>query len=430
MIADNQGRTFLRLYEELRPHIRIDRNLPGRIQQRLSKERRFGARDRRLYRELLYTAIRYLPWIEEKASESPDAVLAAVVQLAADLPALRPLREQLRLPKAAPFSVEEKACALRVQSCLLPEWFRPHCPKAFESPEIDWLHSRPSLWLRLQVADGRSVFQEFDSLGVSYRTAASAQGIAPSGVASVHRAIPVENAIEVRSEFDVTKTNAYLQGAIEVQDLGSQLLLASVQPAPGSRWLDACAGAGGKTLQLASMVGPDGRVDATDPRVEALTELRLRAKRSPFRNISVPGDSSRISGGYDGVLVDAPCTGTGTWRRSPHLKWCTNENDPTTAAALQLEILQRYATAVRPGGTLVYATCSLSTVENAGVVLAFLQANSEFKSMPPALAFGASADEAGGLTFYPSLHNTDGFYVAAFCRKSECGLYPMPTGKL
>ena len=123
---------------------------------------------------------------------------------------------------------------------------------------------------------------------------------------------------------------------------------------------------------------------------------------------------------YDGVLVDAPCSGTGTWRRSPHLKWTTTPAQVTAAAEQQLALLTHYAALVRPGGQLVYATCSLSHFENEDVVRAFLAANSSFAPELPASdrAFGFTADATtGGLTILPARHNTDGFFVATLRRQ-------------
>jgi 16S rRNA (cytosine967-C5)-methyltransferase len=399
MIADNQGRTFLRLLAEFRPHLRTDRNLPARIQQRLAKEKRFGSRDRRLYRELTYTAIRHLPWIETLLARSEEDALRAVVWLAVDDPATRPLKQGLPADwPPLPATVAEKAAHLGVNGSLLPEWLRPHCPAAFDSPEVDVLNTRAPLWLRLQTDDPRSVFEEFTFRQWTWKPA---------------EILP--NAVEAFTQADLTKTDAYERGEFEVQDLGSQLLLEAVGPAPGSRWLDACAGAGGKTLQLARLVGPTGHVDAIDPRTNALAELKLRANRAHLSQITVRQHPPAPDAFYDGVLVDAPCSGTGTWRRFPQLKWSTTEADITAAAQKQREILTRYASHVRPGGLLVYATCSLSHFENDDVITAFLAAHPEFAPAPFAHTFGASPSK-GGLTFLPSLHNTDGYFVATLRR--------------
>ncbi len=386
--AANQARTFLALFAELRPHVRTDRNFAARLQQRLSRERRFGSRDRRLYRELLYTAIRHLPWIEAALARSDDEAVRATAWLAADVPATRAFRAAFTPEDwpASPSDVAAKRARLGpiADAPLLPDWFRAHCPAAFEPPLLDTLNTRAPLWLRLQTATPEKVFGEFTARGWTWRTSPL-----------------LPDAIELLTEADVTQTDAYTHGLIEVQDLGSQLILATVAPAPGERWLDACAGAGGKTLQLARLLGPAGHVMAHDIRPAALAELHARAARASLRNVKT---TASPAGTFDGVLVDAPCSGTGTWRRSPHLKWCTSEADIAAAAQLQRELLSRFAAHVRPGGRLVYATCSLSRCENEAIADAFLAAQRDF------------APESPAHTILPHTHNTDGFFVATFRR--------------
>lgn len=382
--AASQGRTFLQLFAALRPHVESDRNLPSRLQQLLAREKRFGSRDRRLYRELLYTALRHLPWIDARlASASPDDAIRAAAWLAADTPATRAFRAHWTAGwPDAPLSVAGKARHLAANpAALLPAWFAPHCPAAFTSPALDALHQRAPLWIRIQTDDTAPILAEFAARGWATR---------PSAV--------LPSAWEVLAEADLTATDAYARGLIEIQDLGSQLLLAQIGLPLAGHWLDACAGAGGKTLQLARLLGANGRVDAHDIRASALDELATRASRARVANIRIL--SSAPSSVYDGVLVDAPCSGSGTWRRSPHLKWCTTERTVADAAALQRDILARHAALVRPGGLLVYATCSLSRRENEDVVSAFLAAHPRFT---PA---------AAARTLLPSDHNTDGYFVA------------------
>jgi 16S rRNA (cytosine967-C5)-methyltransferase len=153
-------------------------------------------------------------------------------------------------------------------------------------------------------------------------------------------------------------------------------------------------------------------------RASALKELQIRATRARLTNIAIlPAAPTAL---YDGVLVDAPCSGTGTWRRAPHLKWTTTPAQVTAAADQQLDLLNTYAALVRPGGQLVYATCSLSHFENEDVIRAFLAANPSFQPElpPPVRAFGFAPDPAtGGLTILPAKHNTDGFFVATLRRQ-------------
>jgi 16S rRNA (cytosine967-C5)-methyltransferase len=397
-IVRNQQQTFLRLWRRVQPHARTDRNLPSRLQDAL-RDRGFGSRDRRLYRELLYTAVRHLPWIDELTARSEAEAVRAVAWLAAPTPATRPFREELLAGwPEVPGLMSARAQHLRVKGELLPEWFRSHCPEAFASPNLEQLHARAPLWIRLQSPDPAAVSAEFAANGWPVRWAGVLAG-----------------AGEIQAEADVTSTRAHQEGRFEVQDLGSQLVLASAAVAPGGRWLDACAGAGGKTLQLAGLLGPEGRVDAFDIRAGALEELRSREQRGGFANIrllgQIPDDPA-----YDGVLVDAPCSGSGTWRRSPHLKWCTTAADVAAHAATQRQLLARFSRLVRPGGLLLYATCSLSRRENQDVVAAFRADHPEFTARPSARAFGCLQD-TGGLTILPAVHNTDGFFVAGLLRE-------------
>jgi 16S rRNA (cytosine967-C5)-methyltransferase len=396
-IVANQQRIFLRLWGRLQPHLPSDRNLPSRIQEAL-RCREYGARDRRLYRELLYTAVRYRPWVEELAARSAEDAVRAVAWLAADLPATHRFREAFVSGwPSLPESISARAGHLGTGGELLPDWFRRHCAAAFVPPNLEALHRRSPLWIRLQPGARDLVLAEFLQRGWRVR---------PSEVQPA--------ACEVLAEADLTATQGFREGRFEIQDLGSQLILASAAITPGGCWLDACAGAGGKTLQLASLLGPGGRVDAFDIRARALAALRQRARRGGFANIH-PLARVPVEGSYDGVLVDAPCSGSGTWRRAPHLKWCTGPADLTAQAALQQELLARFSRLVRPGGLLIYATCSLSRCENQEVIAAFLGAHSGFSAMPPARTFRCPAD-AQGLTVLPAIHDTDGFFVSSLGR--------------
>lgn len=388
-VAGSQAQTFLRLFALLRPRLRTDAALPRTIQTLLAGERRFGSRDRRLYRELIYTTLRYLPWIEPLLDSNADEALRRVAWLAAELPATKPFRAGFATgqpPEGDPAD-------------LLPAWFREHCPEVFEPAELAAQLRRAPLWLRMQtdVAGRTSVLEEFAGRGWSGRESDL-----------------LTDAYELRGEVDVTQTAAWQEGRVEIQDLGSQLLLPAVGLSPGETWLDACAGAGGKTLQLARLLGPAGRVDAHDIRPAALEELRTRAARAGLRNVRVV--PSGPAGTYDGVLVDAPCSGSGTWRRSPHLKWCTTPDTITARAALQGKLLAQFSTSVRAGGRLIYATCSLSRRENEDVIAAFLAAHPGFTVEPPAQTFGFTPRD-GGLTLLPARHDTDGFFVAALRRR-------------
>lgn len=386
-LAGSQQKVFLRLAATLRPHWRRDRNLPARVQALFAANRSFGSRDRKLYRELIFTTLRYLPWIEPALDRAPDQAARVVAWLAAELPATSAYRASLRGDwPATPTTIAAKAAHLGADpTSLLPSWAARHCPAATVSPNLDVLHQRAPVWLRVQPAAQERVLAEFSQQGWIAR-----------------RADALPTAVELCTEGDATKTAAWRDGLLEIQDLGSQLILGGAAITPGGRWLDACAGAGGKTLQLATLLGPTGHVDAFDPRADALRELQVRAARAKLSNITVL--SGPATADYDGVLVDAPCTGSGTWRRAPHLKWTTSAGDVAKAAELQARLLDELCARVRPGGRLIYATCSLSHMENDDVVTAFLAAHADFKAEAPAR------------TILPADHNTDGYFTASFAR--------------
>lgn len=418
-VVGSQQQTFLRLVAALRPHWRTDAALPARLQGLLARNRQFGSRDRRLYRELIYTTLRHLPWIEPWLDAEPDRAARLAAWLAPVTRDTEAFRAGLCAGWPVASTVAERAAFLQADpAALLPGWFRSECGAIFQPPEFDAQLARAPLWLRLQTPHPGDVAREFAARGWRWREAE----IVPS-------------AWQLLDEADVTASPAFRGGAVEIQDLGSQLVLAALEVPRGGRWLDACAGAGGKTLQLARLLGPGGRVEAHDIRPAALAELAARARRAAGPGAAtapagqtiggipdaaeiqlLPAPPPASAGRYDGVLVDAPCSGSGTWRRSPHLKWITTPAGLAEKAAVQTAVLERYAPMVRGGGLLVYATCSLARSENEAVVARFLAGHPEFASEPTARTYGfAPAPE--GLTILPARHDTDGFFVALLRRR-------------
>jgi 16S rRNA (cytosine967-C5)-methyltransferase len=373
----------------LRPHWRSDSALPSRIDSLLGGDRRLGSRDRRLYREMIYTALRYLPWIEPLLESDAPGAARRIAWLAADSPAAHAFRAALAgdLPDC-PADPAEKARILGTDvGALSPDWLPRECPEALVAPLRDVLLTRAPLWLRLQAADADPVLAEFESLGWACR-----------------RSPLLGGALRLPAGADVSRTRSYLSGQVEIQDVGSQLILGSVGIAPGGHWLDACAGSGGKTLQLAALLGPEGRVTARDTRRTALEQLAIRTARAGLTGRIRIGAAADPAGGFDGVLVDAPCTGSGTWRRAPHLRWVTSPRSLSEAATLQIRLLRENAARVRPGGLLVYATCSLCGTENESVVREFLGGA---KGFLPILE---------GKRLLPQAHDGDYFFAASFRR--------------
>jgi 16S rRNA (cytosine967-C5)-methyltransferase len=226
----------------------------------------------------------------------------------------------------------------------------------------------------------------------------------------------------------VTATRAYQDGLIEVQDEGSQLIAALVDARPGMKVVDLCAGAGGKTLALAAAMQNKGRITACDvsaPRLEGAVKRLARAGvDNAERHLLEAGDrwAKRRAGTFDRVLVDAPCTGTGTWRRNPDGRFRTGPRDLAELLPKQAEILGIGAGLVRPGGQLVYATCSLLAEENEDQVAAFLAANPAFAVVPLAKAWAAAGLPGEApcpgpyMALSPAAHGTDGFFAAVLRR--------------
>ena len=250
--------------------------------------------------------------------------------------------------------------------------------------------------------------------------------LAADGIGAVPGALsPL--AVRLRDKPALAKHPLFLEGAFEVQDEGSQLLGFLLEPKRGEMVVDFCAGAGGKTLLLGALMRNTGRLYAFDVSDKRLANLKPRLARSGLSNVHPARIEherdqkiKRLSGKADRVLVDAPCSGLGTLRRNPDLKWRQSETSISELTSKQAAILDSAATLVRPGGRLVYATCSLLTAENDAIVAAFLERHPEFTLLPAStlLARQGIAYEGDTLRLLPHKHNTDGFFAAALERKA------------
>ena len=235
-------------------------------------------------------------------------------------------------------------------------------------------------------------------------------------------------AVHLETRVNAFGLRAFQSGMFEIQDEGSQLLALLLGARPGEQVVDACAGAGGKSLALAAMMRNQGQLFALDVDGPRLEELKPRARRagiSIIRSKQIPADENAdvaltdLVGRADRVLVDAPCSGLGALRRNPDARLRLSPEDLTRFAALQKTLLQRFAKLCKPGGLLVYATCSLARVENEDVVAAADLPG--FDRVPVQALLGPLAASLGverDLRLWPHRHGTDGFYAAAFRRRS------------
>ncbi len=302
------------------------------------------------------------------------------------------------------------------------EWVAPHLEEAYGDAwgrEIAALETPPPVDLRVNrlKADRDSAREALQREGIETEP----MRWAPDG-------------LRLKKRLSVVSGEAFQNGLVEIQDEGSQLVAALVDAQPGMQVADYCAGAGGKTLAMAAGMNNKGRVVAMDVLETRLDRSAQRLRRAGAHNVErrpIDADNrkwlKRQAGAFDRVLVDAPCTGTGTWRRNPDGRWTLKPKDLEELLPKQAAILDAAAKLVKPGGGLVYATCSVLPAENEKQIAAFLERNADFEVVPvgriwrDVLATEPPPDVADApyLRLSPLRHGTDGFFAATLARKSE-----------
>lgn len=306
----------------------------------------------------------------------------------------------------------------------MPEEVRVECPDWAAAPlrrrfgnafaaEMRALLTPPTLDLRVNTikASRDAMLAELKALGLP----AAPSRIAPHG-------------IRIDERMSLARLPGLKTGALEIQDEGSQLVAMLVDARPGDRVVDVCAGAGGKTLAIAAQMQGKGHIVACDVNEGRLKRCAERLRKAGLHNAETRLLSSetdkwikRRKGGYDRVLVDAPCSGTGTWRRNPDARWRPPEDKGLdNLVSLQARILASAARLVKPGGRLVYATCSMLPEENEDQITAFLAAHPAFRVVPLAEAAPHVPSAHGTyLSLTPARHDTDGFFAAVLQRAAD-----------
>ena len=360
-----------------------------RIVSEWFRTRRFaGSGDRRAVRELVYGAIR-------ACGNTPEGGRAAMLLLAQRDPALAALFDG-STHGPAPIGADEPAAKAGVA----PRWLTAALrASAIDGAEAEALLARAPLDLRVN-----SLKADRDSIDLPI----------------AGEPLPLPNGLRYPYGTQVEQWDAYQDGLIEVQDAGSQWTCVAVGAAPGETVVDLCAGAGGKTLTLAAAMAGRGRLVASDTDRSRLSRLVPRANRAgathvetrllnPGKEMAVLGD---LAGAADAVLVDAPCSGTGTWRRNPEARWRLNAAQLARYAATQAALLDLAAKLVRPGGRLVYVVCSLLDAEGADQAAGFLARHPGWRADLPGLPAGRP--RGAGLRLTPNHDGTDGFFIARF----------------
>jgi len=331
----------------------------------------------------VFAYFRWMCWLEPK--ESLQKQLAAALDL------------QARFDRS-PAAFKPETLAARA----VPVWLR----EEMEVP-ADWLRQlqrEPTLWIRAKAEQAAKVAS-------ALRDCTPAE---PSAFRAPH------SAFRYSGTRDLFLTPEFKAGLFEIQDLASQLVGHACAPQPGETWWDVCAGEGGKTLHLSDLMANKGLIWASDRSARRLDHLRERAARAGCHNYRVApwdgGPRRPTKTKFDGILIDAPCSGIGTWQRNPHARWTTQPADVRELAAVQQRLLTHAAPALKSGGRLIYAVCTLARAETTAIADAFTAAHPDFE---PAPFFAGTQPSARSpqLLIWPQAHNCNGMFIAAWRKK-------------
>ena len=416
--------------------LRFERPADGVLSQFFKTHRELGHTDRGRLAELMYAILRHLSSLREvvSRSEPPEGhearylVLAALIRL--QRRNLREIEHLLKGDETEWFG--RLKAAGQEKSDMITSAVRHEWPEWLEAalsvmPDVERDTLAKSLLqpapLDLRINPLRAKRPEILAQLEKHGIVATETPYSPWGM-------------RVEGKPAIQRHPAFEKGDMEVQDEGSQLLVALLAPKRGEMVLDFCAGAGGKTLLMGALMKNTGRLYATDVSEKRLARLGPRVARAGLSNVQAirlaherDDRIQRLAGKFDRVLVDAPCSGTGTLRRNPDLKWRQKGEQIEELTAMQTKILEAAAPLVRPGGVLVYATCSLLHQENGAIQLAFSAQHPEFDVIDPVQQLSAvgidlpadavthTADGLPGLQLQPHRHNTDGFFAAIWRKK-------------
>lgn len=345
-----------------------------------------GSKDRRAIRDLTYAAIR-------ACGPLPESGRAAMLRLAGDDGGIEALFDGS--PYGPPAVGADEVPA---EGGIAPAWLEARLVgSGIEGEEASALLTRAPLDLRVNTLKASR-----DTLELPVEA----------------EPLPAPNGLRLPNGTRVEQWNAYHQGQVEVQDCGSQLACLAVGAAPGETVIDLCAGAGGKTLALAAAMNNRGTLIAADTDRGRLSQLEPRAERAGAAIIATrllnPNEEAQgfadLAGKADAVLIDAPCSGSGTWRRNPENRWRLTDRRLSELAALQDRLLDLAATLVKPGGRLVFVTCSLLDEEGPERFARFLADHPNWRAAPPELPLGRPCGE--GIRLTPAHDQTDGFFIA------------------
>lgn len=369
------------------------------IEKILKQNPKWGARDRRFIAETTYDIVRWYRWLTEISESEPDnfwKLIGTYFRLRGVL--LPPWNEFKGIEEEKLFSRRKAFENIRRIKQSIPDWLDERGQSELDTQwdsELEALNGEAAVVLR------------FNALKTSRE---NLQKILHAEKVETYTNASFPDALILKERQNIFRTKAFAEGLFEVQDAASQLIAPFLKVESGMRVIDACAGAGGKTLHLASLMKNKGRLIAMDVEQWKLDELQKRARRAGVSNLETKLiDSSkvvkRLAGTADRLLLDVPCSGLGVLKRNPDAKWKLSEAFVDQVCQTQQQLLEQYSAMVKPGGLMVYATCSILPSENEKQVECFL--NNHHKNF--------ELEEHHHV--WPS-EGFDGFYMARMRRKS------------
>ena len=362
------------------------------------RRRYLGSRDRRLLSAIAFSSLRWRGWTTDPAIAyylDAEQRHEAVDRLLADPGRVEPAGEMAFDEKAEALARWTDRAETPTARDLFPAWL----PDDLRLPAFQ---IRPPTWIRVrhffrERVDSRIRALEIDPIQ--------------------HPRLP--HALAFRDHARLTKLRQQVMGLVEIQSLVSQAVGHVCAPQPGQKWWDACCGGGGKSLHLNDLMAYKGDILATDTRGEALEQFRRREGHANIAHIVMQRLDSAVENladqEFDGILLDAPCTGIGTWARSPDARWRLRARHVRSNHDTQLRLLDNVAHSLPPGKTLVYAVCTLTEEETTGTVEAFLAKRPECRLDPFEDPVGGGRTD-GTLLLHPDDHHGDGMFIARFTR--------------
>ena len=373
------------------------------LRESLTQDRHFtDPAGRRAVSRAVFVYFRWWRWLSPKDSLQKQLEAALELQTRFD---------------ANPSSIKPEALAARA----VPDWLKSEMDLPADLLR-QWQRD-PVLWIRTRSGAGESVAKRLGNC-------------TPPDLAAFRFQV---SAFRYSGLKDLYRTPEFQGGEFEIQDLASQLVGHACAPKPGEIWWDACAGEGGKTMHLSDLMQNKGLIwasDRSERRLAKLKERAARAKAFNFRAAAWDGSAKLpTKTKFDGILVDAPCSGVGTWQRNPHARWTTQPQDVQELAVVQANLLNHVAGALKPGGRLVYSVCTLTRAETTAVADAFTAAHPELEPVPVFLPQNGdewraiSADKSrpqssaerhghpSSVTLWPHELNANGMFIAVWQKR-------------